>query len=165
VAPMRLLTVAGATVLLALSACQSGPMAPPPPPPGTTGAGTGTGVATGSRPPPGTTGGRVVVDEQQNRSNVRLTVGQRLEFDLHNLYWTVQGSPTPRLLSQDGPTQQVLPSPGACPPGVGCGLLRTTFTAHQTGTVTLTASRTTCGEALRCTGDQGSYRITVVITR
>jgi hypothetical protein len=35
--------------------------------------------------------------------------------------------------------------------------------ARHAGTATVTASRTTCGEALRCTGGQGSYTLSVVV--
>jgi len=33
----------------------------------------------------------------------------------------------------------------------------------STGTVTVGASRISCGEALRCKGEQGSYKISVIV--
>src|SRR5262249_24756449 len=98
-AATRLLTLSGVAVLLVLSAAQGGThLGGPGTPPGTTGPGPGPRpTSTG----PGT-GWRLVVDERQNGQTVSLAVGQRLELDLHNLYWTVQGSSAPRLLDQDG---------------------------------------------------------------
>jgi hypothetical protein len=34
----------------------------------------------------------------------------------------------------------------------------------KAGTATVSASRVSCGEALRCTGKQGSYSVTIVVT-
>jgi hypothetical protein len=157
----------GAAVLLALAACNA-PDArdnPPLPLPGgtrTDSGGTPPGPPETGPAPPGTAG-TVLADEHLNGRTVAVAVGQRLELDLHSTYWVVAGSQEPALLSQDGPTRTTVPAPGSCLPGAGCGLLRTTFTALRPGTATLTASRTSCGEALRCTGDQGSYRLTVTI--
>jgi hypothetical protein len=165
VAATRLLVLSGTilsgtAMLLALPACQAAAPGGAAVPPGAPGA-----PPTTTAPAPPGNGDSVVVDEHNNHRTVTLATGQRLELDLHNLYWNVQGSQASELLSQDGPTQTRTPAPGGCPPGVGCGLLRSTFTARQAGATTVTASRTTCGEALRCTGDQGTYRLTVIITR
>jgi len=37
------------------------------------------------------------------------------------------------------------------------------FTARHPGTATVSASRTSCGEALRCTSNQGTYQLNVIV--
>ena len=39
-----------------------------------------------------------------------------------------------------------------------------TFSALRAGRAVVTAHRTSCGEALRCTGNQGSYAVTVMVS-
>jgi hypothetical protein len=110
-----------------------------------------------------TTGAPVVADERGNGGTVRLEAGGQLEVDLHSLYWTVQGSSDPYVLSQDGPPERVAAGPDACPPGVGCGLQRIVFTARHPGTATIRASRISCGEARGCTSEQGAYQLNVIV--
>lgn len=105
-----------------------------------------------------------VVDEKANQTTVRFRVGTRVELLLHSDYWTVVGSSRPDVLAQDGPTRQLPRTPSTCPPGVGCQPLQTFFTARTPGSAVVSATRTTCGEALRCLPGQGSLRITVVVT-
>jgi hypothetical protein len=44
---------------------------------------------------------------------------------------------------------------------MGCGTVRRDFHAVRLGTATLIATRSSCGEAMRCTGDQGRFTVTV----
>jgi hypothetical protein len=39
-----------------------------------------------------------------------------------------------------------------------------TYQAVGGGQATISAARTSCGEALRCTGNQGSYSVLVVVS-
>jgi hypothetical protein len=41
--------------------------------------------------------------------------------------------------------------------------VRTSFLALAPGTAVITASRTTCGEALRCTASQRHFSVTIVV--
>jgi len=106
----------------------------------------------------------LVVRDSANGHTVSLTVGMRLEVILASDYWTVQGSSRPHVLRQDGPTSQ-LPKPPSCGaiPGMGCVPIRTDFSAVAPGTVVITASRASCGEAMRCMPDQQHFILTVVV--
>jgi hypothetical protein len=102
-----------------------------------------------------------VVGEQSNNGEVDLASDMRLELVLHSTYWRVTGTSAPETLGQDGPAQVVPDPPGRCAPGAGCGVVRALFTARRAGSAVVTASRTSCGEAMRCTPGQGSFRLTV----
>lgn len=106
----------------------------------------------------------LVVRDGANGHTVSLTVGMRLEVILASNYWTVQGSSSPHVLRQDGPSSQ-LPKPPSCGaiPGMGCVPIRTDFSAVAPGTVVVTASRESCGEAMRCLPDQQHFTLTVVV--
>lgn len=140
-----------------LAACTSGSGAP----------GTGTPPVTGTptaSASPAVVAPQVslVLDEHANRTDTRVHVGARVELLLHSDYWMVHGSSQPAVLRQDGPTV-TLPGP-RCVPGGGCKPVMTLFTALQAGSAVITASRTSCGEAMACVGDQGSFEVTVTVT-
>ncbi|TMC07281.1 MAG: hypothetical protein E6J41_16490 [Chloroflexi bacterium] len=103
----------------------------------------------------------VRVADADNGRTVTLTTGGRLALALGSTYWNVAGSSNAAVLRQDG---QPVVSPGSCPPGVGCGQVSATFTAVGPGRADVTASRSSCGEALSCTGGAGRYRVTVVVS-
>jgi hypothetical protein len=107
-------------------------------------------------------GSTVTVDETASGA-VSLRVGQQLIIDLHSTYWMVQGSSNPPVLTMDGAVV-VSPSPDGCVPGQGCGTVTADFHAIAPGDAVVNASRTSCGEALRCTGGQGTFRLTVHVT-
>jgi hypothetical protein len=125
-------------------------------------AGCGSAAARSPRPrPPGAV---TSARDNANGTTVRLHVGDRLKLTLSSSYWNVHASPVPAVLRQDGPAR-LLPRPSTCPdiPGIGCTPVQTLFTALARGTAVITATRTTCGEALACAADQRRFTITVVI--
>jgi hypothetical protein len=92
---------------------------------------------------------------------LHLAKGQQLAVILTGGYWTFGPVPDPAVLRQDrGPTLPA-PSPASCPPGVGCTPIAVRYTAISPGTTQVRAWRTTCGAALRCTGDHGRFAVTV----
>jgi hypothetical protein len=105
-----------------------------------------------------------VEHDGSNGKTISVRVGDRITLILASEYWTIRGSSAPTVLRQEGPTKTLAPSPRNCPPGVGCRPLRTLFAALAPGTAVITAHRRTCGEALRCVGSQGHYRLTVIVT-
>ena len=110
-------------------------------------------------------GGPLVVRDSANGHTVTVTVGEHLEVILGSTYWTVGGSSHPGVLRQDGPTS-LMPRPADCAaniPGLGCVPVRTDFSALAPGTTVVTASRVSCGEALRCMPSQEHYSLTVVV--
>jgi hypothetical protein len=105
----------------------------------------------------------VIVSEPDNGRTVTVHSGMRLTLTLHSTYWSIQGSSHPKVLHEVGGPSTQPAKPGTCVPGQGCGTVSATFVALMKGNADLTASRTTCGEALRCTPAQGAYIVHVVV--
>jgi hypothetical protein len=106
----------------------------------------------------------IVLDEHANSSTVQVVVGRRVELLLHSSYWTDFGSSQSAVVRADG-SVRTLPTSQRCIPGGGCNPVLATFMAQKVGTAVLSASRTSCGEALRCTPANSHYRVTIVVTR
>ena len=118
----------------------------------------------GASPSPGSTpeAGQIVATDSDNGKTLELHVGDRLELKLDSTYWNIQESSDLGVLRLAGP-MAISPQPG-CVPGAGCGLAIASFEAVGTGSADITASRSSCGEAMRCVGNAGSYRLAVVVT-
>lgn len=111
--------------------------------------------------PSGTT---YTVTDNANGKTVHVNVGTQVELLLASSYWMVHGSSAASVLRQDGgPTVMPRPTNCAAIPGLGCRPVRTEFTASAAGTATLTADRTTCGEAMACAPNQRHFIVTVVV--
>jgi hypothetical protein len=109
----------------------------------------------------------VVVRDGANGTTVSVRVGDSLKLILASSYWNVAGSSMPPVLRQDGPAV-LLDRPKSCPDiaGLGCTPVRIVFTALTRGNAVIRASRTTCGEALRCVGKNATrFTLTVVVTK
>ena len=111
----------------------------------------------------GSSGPEVVASDADNGKTVNLHVGDRLVVKLASTYWTIAESSDPRVLKTSGPAV-VSPQPTGCVPGAGCGFAIATFEAVAPGSAEVTASRTSCGEAMRCVGDAGFFRVSIVVT-
>jgi hypothetical protein len=114
------------------------------------------------RTPPTNEPRTLVVRDQDNGHAVSIRVGERLSVVLASTYWQLDSSSNPTVLRPLAPAT-VSPQPGGCVPGGGCGAVNELFEAAAAGRADVTAKRTTCGEALSCTGNQGLFRITVVV--
>ena len=59
----------------------------------------------------------------------------------------------------------LLSRPKSCPdiPGLGCTPVRADFTALTVGKAVITASRSACGEALRCKPEQTRFTVIVIV--
>ena len=106
----------------------------------------------------------IVVRYDANGKAVSARAGDRIELILSSSYWRVAGSSAPGVLRQDG-QPVLLPRPSSCPniPGLGCTPVRADFTALTDGKAVIKASRSTCGEALRCQPDQTRFSVIVVV--
>jgi hypothetical protein len=104
----------------------------------------------------------VNADEANDGQTVTLKVGDSLHLVLNNTYWQISDlSASDVLTLTEGPiTTPVLTN---CVPGSGCGTVSATYAALAPGEVSIEATRTTCGEALKCTSDQSSYVVTVKV--
>jgi hypothetical protein len=125
-------------------------------------AGCSTPAGTGQSPPGTSTVHSqppAVATMQDNGHTLTLTVGQPLSVRLDSTYWTF--APTGVSLRRNG--EPVVNSGGPCVPGQGCGTVTAQFVADTPGQAVVSASRVSCGEAMRCTGPAGQYRLTVVV--
>jgi len=107
----------------------------------------------------------IVIRDNANGTLVPVTAGDRVELILSSSYWDVAGSSAPRVLRQDGPAT-LMPRPSSCPgniPGLGCIPIQMKFTALADGKAVIKASRTSCGEALRCGAHHTRFTVTVVV--
>jgi hypothetical protein len=100
--------------------------------------------------------------DAQDGGTVTLRQGQKLRIVLHSTYWQFKAVTRPKVLRLAG-EPQVIPKMEGCVPGQGCGTVTATFVARRRGSVAVTATRTTCGEALACTATSGRYRLTVTV--
>jgi predicted secreted protein len=120
---------------------------------------TTTTPATTTSPAAGTT----TLTDADNGRTVALRVGERLRVVLASTYWELQPSSDPTVLQADG-QPVVAPQRNGCVVGQGCGTVTAEFTAHAPGSATVTATRTTCGEALACAPADRRYQVVVTVT-
>ncbi|HEY0808376.1 MAG TPA: hypothetical protein VGD84_25130 [Pseudonocardiaceae bacterium] len=111
--------------------------------------------ATSGAPTPGVLS-RTYAD---NDGSVTLHVGGRLDVSLAG-QWTFQPVSAPAVLHAGTPSVGAEPN---CRPGMGCAIVTEEFTAAGAGTATIVATRTSCGEAMRCTSANDHFRLTVTV--
>jgi len=120
-----------------------------------------------TRPSPSSSLTTVVATDSDNGGTIVLRPGQKLKVVLSSTYWQFQDSSDRAVLRLDGQPQYAPrstdPSGASCVPGQGCGTATAIFRAISAGQATVTATRNACGEALRCTGSQGSYMLNVIV--
>ncbi|MDR7363233.1 hypothetical protein [Nocardioides marmoribigeumensis] len=150
---VRLLAGAALSALAALAACGSDASRPVATPTGATGA-TGSSVSATTHV--------VRLSEATAGRTVRVRRGDRVTLTLHNTYWRIAPAADGALEQVEQQVDRPAP-PGTCRPGVGCGTVRTRYVAVSPGAVRLTASRTSCGEAMACPPGQGRYAVTVEV--
>jgi hypothetical protein len=119
-------------------------------------------VSSGASPPTSRSDVFTVTFADKGKT-VDLRVGETLRVVLDNTYWSTNPpSSNSASLVQRGEVR-VYPRLAGCVAGEGCGTVITLFRATAAGTAMVSASRVSCGEALRCTGGNGSFEITVRI--
>ena len=120
------------------------------------------GCANGSTGHAATTPLPVVhASEKLDGGRVTLRVGQKLRVVLHSTYWELKAVSDATVLRRLG-APVVNPKSG-CVPGQGCGTVTVTYVAKTVGSAVVTAARTSCGEAMGCTGAAGGYKLNVVV--
>lgn len=148
--------VAAGLILISISAC------------GPTGRSQPAGASAGS-PPAGHAGpsssGQPVMWRatlKDNHHTQAMSVGDSLRLELPTTFWTIRPlAPSAAVVLRTGATTVQTSTP--CIPGGGCGTTTAQYQATRAGRVTLTADRTLCGEARRCTGGDGTYLLTIVV--
>jgi hypothetical protein len=98
-----------------------------------------------------------------NTKRVTVVKGTVLSVTLHSTYWMFEAPGGSALRAVGKP--RYTPAPvGSCVPGEGCGTVTQSYRAAKTGSATINAGRTTCGEALACGPANGSYVVRVTVT-
>jgi hypothetical protein len=107
----------------------------------------------------------VSLDDASDGSTVTLRPGDHLDVLLHSTYWTFNRPSDRAVLSADG---KPVYGPGeSCPPypGSGCGTVSVRYTARRAGSAVVSADRSSCGEAVRCTPDALHWAVKVKVSR
>jgi hypothetical protein len=114
---------------------------------------------------PGGQPAAITLHEQDNGRSITVRSGTHVTFVLGSTYWQFQDSSDPSVLRVTAAPQA---SPSLrCVPGGGCGTVTVSFDALRAGQADVSARRTSCGEAMACTGGAGhetAYKVTVVVT-
>jgi hypothetical protein len=103
----------------------------------------------------------IVVTDADAGQTRHVPLGGVLVVRLGSVYWQFQPASDSSVLALDG--DAVASNGTDCPPGVGCGSATQRYRAVGAGTATVTAMRTSCGEALQCRPDQESFTITLIV--
>lgn len=102
------------------------------------------------------------LNEAENGLTVHTPTGNDVEVSLTGTTWAFSVNP-PDVLQEVGAV--VLHAGANCAqPGesAACGTTAMKWKTLKTGSVTITAQRSSCGEAIQCTASQGTYSVTVV---
>lgn len=112
-----------------------------------------------------------VLSEKNASKIVAVKLGGRVELSLHSMYWKLAVPAKSSSLTSKGQPilKPIFPGPSApqgCRiAGSGCGTQTWEFVATKVGITHLVASRTSCGEAMQCTGANGRFAVTVKVSR
>jgi hypothetical protein len=104
----------------------------------------------------------ITVTDKSSGTTMSLHVGDRLRVVLGSTYWRFSGLPANPAVEAAGSTS-IRPDRD-CVPGGGCGTVAHQYSAIGTGRATLTATRTSCGEALACSPEQSKFTLIVSVT-
>ena len=107
--------------------------------------------------------GTIQLTDKDDGTTTAVTKATTIVVVLASTYWGFPNPPNAAVLQQIGAVSVVPSPPGTCVPGGGCGTASATYKAVGIGQTKITASRTTCGEGLLCTGTKGMYSVTVLV--
>lgn len=144
---MPLARLVAVAALALLAACSSSPAAP-------VHTGTSTGTSTGSA-------GSTTIGFPDKGRTITVAAGSQVVVTLDSTYWNFEPLPSRTLVVASRPTYRA--AGGHPVPGSGAGSVREVLRAVGAGTATITAQRSSCGEAMRCVGGLGTFQVTVVV--
>jgi predicted secreted protein len=107
----------------------------------------------------------VTATNTDNGHTITIANGGTLTVRLDSTYWRFGTNTSSAALRSAGqPTVTAMPMTATnCVPGQGCGTVTAIFQAVAPGKAVVTATRTTCGEAMACTPAQAAYQLTVLV--
>ena len=85
----------------------------------------------------------------------------RLHVSLDTTFWQFAATDNAVLRVVTAPSAQPAPS---CIPGGGCGTVSAVYLAVRPGTTDITATRSSCGEAMGCSAQAGRFVVHVVVS-
>jgi hypothetical protein len=103
------------------------------------------------------------LNETSNGKSYAVNVGAKVSVTLGSMFWSAAHPKAGGAFIWVGApvAQPILPGAGAPPrcrmPGMGCGTQTWNLIAKKKGIYTFSAIRSSCGEAKRCTGNQGIF--------
>jgi hypothetical protein len=105
---------------------------------------------------------RLGISELSNGKIYSVQAGTKVSITLHSTFWTLNS--VSNLTGSETPTMTVImPGPSApsnCRlPGMGCGTVVWNFNAGKSGVASFRATRSSCGEALRCTALNSNFLV------
>jgi hypothetical protein len=121
------------------------------------------GVTGGSTTSTPKTAPPLTLTDTDNHRTVTVHRGTEVDVVLHSTYWTYPPGPTGNVLTSLGQPAYAPDPLTRCVPGGGCGTATARYLAANLGSATVTASRTSCGEAMGCTGGRGAFDVTVTV--
>jgi hypothetical protein len=145
---------------IALAACTSS--ASPTGSPSSAGTGQGSTAPSASSPVTSAPGVITVTDKPSLRTTAALHVGQTLRVELGSTYWRFTALPANGVVRTAGAV--AIAAGPSCIPGGGCGTVAQQYAAIGAGRTTITATRTTCGEALACRPELRTFTVTVSVS-
>jgi hypothetical protein len=116
-------------------------------------------AASGSTSAPPRRSGVVTITYRDKGSTVHVAPGQKIRVVLGSTYWRITRTSGRTTLAPIG-AEHVVARQG-CVAGEGCGTATSWFRATRAGAGAITATRGSCGEALRCTNGRGTFHVTV----
>lgn len=112
-----------------------------------------------------------IISEPSNGKIISIKAGSAFSIVLHSTYWQYDPLIATKAIQATGQPVGARIAPGPTAPracshaGSGCGTVTWKFKAKSIGLATITASRTSCGEALQCVGSQGLYSVKIKVIR
>ena len=106
------------------------------------------------------------LNEGDNDTTITIHPNDQVKVTLLSTYWQFQKLDNEKIIKQLGDPIYNAAALGTTVPGSGVGTVVVEYQAVAVGQAQISASRTSCGEALRCTPDQQSYKVTInVVSR
>jgi hypothetical protein len=103
----------------------------------------------------------VAVTREMSGRRIAVRVGAVVQVALDSTYWMITTPNSGVVHALDAPTSA---SHTGCVAGAGCGTVTVRYRVTAAGTAVLSAVRTLCGEALRCTPPQ-IFTVTLLATK
>lgn len=104
----------------------------------------------------------IVAKFEDSGKTISLKQGAKVKVVLYSTYWNFDKIQDDNILNQLSNPIYVSDN-SAGPPGSGAGTVTVEYQAISKGQSSIAATRTLCGETLRCIGDKGSFMLNIIV--